>query len=150
MKKLIIILLVISAFAPRKASAQIDSASVKVNVSIQARDAEYLASFTPFREEYEDLFDSMKSKFRVSTPPVNTTNIAVDSVSVLAWLKVMAHIRKDHIAIQAGVFSRIEAVLRAKNNAYLTRNLNEANASDTGTYTEARLFGRIRLRKSVN
>lgn len=147
MKNIIIILLALLSFTPNKAKAQIDSAQIKINTSIQVRDAEYLGSFISFKEEYEDLFDAIKSKLRIPNAPTNTTLITVDSVTVGVWYKVMNHIRKDHIAIQGGIFTRLDAIVRAKNNAYLNRLLNEANAFDTRQYQDSRLFGRIKLRR---
>lgn len=143
MKKLIIILLL----SPLFGYSQIDSAAVKINLSIQARDLEYYTPFISFREEYDELFDAIKLKARVQNPPTNTTLVALDSIQVKTWLLVSNFIRKDYIAIQAGIFSRLDATLRAKNNAYLTRLLNEANAYDTNLYLNIRQAGRNRYKK---
>lgn len=144
MKSIIIILLAIIPFVSQ---AQIDSSAVKINVSIQARDAEYLGSFISFKEDYEDLFDVLKAKLRITNPPTGATLISVDSITIATWYKVLNVVRKDHIAIQAGLFSRIDAIIRAKNNDYLTRLLNEANAFDARQYQDIRLLGRIKLRR---
>lgn len=143
MKKLIILLLL----SPLFSYSQIDSSSVKINLSIQARDAEYIGSFIAFKEDYEELFDQFKLKMRIVSPPLNTTLVAVDSIQVKTWLLVSNQIRKDYIAIQAGIFTRLDTELRAKNNAYLTRLLNEANSFDIRQYQGTRITGRLKIRR---
>ena len=146
MKKLITILLL----SPLFGFAQIDSSAVKINVSIQARDAEYIGSFIAYQQEYDLLFDALKSKMRIANPPINQTLVAIDSISVGTWLSVSNHIRKDYIANQGGVFTRLDAVLRAKNNAYLTRLLNDAKTFDIRQYKDRRKSGRFNIRRSEN
>lgn len=143
MKKLITILLL----SPLFGFAQIDSSLVKINVSIQARDAEYIGSFISFKEEYDELFDGLKLKMRIANAPTGNTLVAIDSISVKTWLDVSNHIRKDYIAIQGGVFTRVDALLRVKNNGYLTRLLNDANTFDIRQYTERRQIGRFNIRR---
>lgn len=143
MKKLITILLL----SPLFGFAQIDSSAVKINVSIQARDAEYIGSFISFKEEYDELFDQFKLKMRIANAPTGNTVVAIDSISVKTWLSVSNHIRKDYIAIQGGVHTRLDAILRAKNNAYLTRLLNDSNTFDTRQYTDRRQIGRFNIRR---
>lgn len=144
MKKLIIILLL----SPLFSMAQVDSSAVKINVSIQARDAEYIGSFISFKEEYDELFDQLKLKMRIVNPPSGNTVVAIDNISVKVWLSVAHNIRTDYLAIQGGVFTRIDAILRAKNNAYLTRNLNESNTFDTKEYQDKRKSGRFNIRRT--
>jgi hypothetical protein len=146
MKKLITILLL----SPLFGFAQIDSSAVKINVSIQARDAEYIGEHIAFKQEYDLLFDALKSKMRIDNPPINQTLVVIDSISVGTWLSLSNHIRKDYIAIQAGVFTRLDAILRAKNNSYLTRLLNDANTFDIRQYTDRRKSGRVNIRRSKN
>jgi hypothetical protein len=152
MKKLITILLLSPLFSmaqPLLWSSN-DSSKVKINVSIQARDAEYIGEFIAFKQEYDLLFDALKSKMRIANPPLNQTLVSVDSISVLTWLSVATHIRKDYIAIQGGVFTRLDAILRARNNAYMTRVLNLFNTSDISQYTDRRKLGRYNIRRSEN
>lgn len=146
MKNLITILLL----SPLSGFAQIDSSLVKINVSIQARDAEYIGSFIAYQQSYDELFDQFKLKMRIATPPVNQSLVAIDSISVGTWLMVANHIRKDYIAIQGGVYTRLNVILRAKNNAYLTRLLNDANTFDQRQYVDKRRSGRYNIRKSEN
>lgn len=150
MKNLLFILLLLSPLFAKAQPGMFmfnnDSAKVKINLPVQARDAEYLANFVSHQEQYEDLYDAMKAKFRVANPPANTANIAIDSIEIRTWLFVAQVLRRDHIALQAGVFSRLDALLKSKNNVYLTKQLNDALAYDTSIYTDARTNGRRRLR----
>lgn len=147
MKNIIIILL---ALMPFYSFSQVDSSAIKINVSVQARDCEVIASFISHRELYEDLFDAIKTKFRVANAPSNTTAIQVDSVSIGTWILVSEILRKDYISIQANAFSRIDALLRAKNVPYLTRLLNQGNQADIAHYQTIRAIGRQKLRRAVN
>jgi hypothetical protein len=87
---------------------------------------------------------------RIAKLPINQTLVAIDSISVSTWLSVANHIRKDYIAIQAGIFTRLDAILRAKNDAYLTRLLNDATTFDIRQYTDRRKSGRYNIRRSEN
>lgn len=147
MKNIIIILL---ALMPFYSFSQVDSSAIKINVSVQARDCEVIASFISHRELYEDLFDAIKTKFRVTNAPSNTTSIQVDSVSIGTWILVSDILRKDYISIQANAFSRIDALLRAKNVPYLTRLLNQGNQADIAHYQTIRAIGRQKLRRATN
>ena len=154
MKKLVTILLLSPLFTMAQPSAfENDSAMVKINVSIQARDAEYIGSFVTegfYRSDYDEIFDELKRKMRIENPPKGNNVLAIDSISVKTWLNLMEHIRKDYIAIQNGVYSRIEAILRATNNAYMVRLLNLSNTQATAEYIHRRRIGRFTIRKSMN
>jgi hypothetical protein len=154
MKKLITILLLSPLFAMAQPFIfDNDSAKVKINVSIQARDAEYIGSFLTsgfYRADYDEVFDQFKLKMRITNPPLNQNLVTVDSISVRTWLSLIQQIRTDYIAVQAGVFSRLDAVLRARNNAYMTRILNLYNSRDIETYTNSRRNGRVNIRRSEN
>ncbi len=142
MKKIIFILLLI----PCIVFAQ-DNDATKVTVTIQARDCEYIGSFISFNENYEDLFDAMKAKFRVASPPTGTTNVVLDTIPIGQWLGVSRQLRQDPYGIAGSVFSRYDVALRAANNIYMTGRLNTMDANDTDIFTGFRTLGRIRLRK---
>lgn len=128
-------------------SAQVDSSLTKINANIQARDLEYLGGSVLSQNDgtYEDLYDAAKKKFRVSNTPANNTSVAVDSVTVGVWLSVATALRRDYIAVLGGVFSRVDAVLRAKNNVWLTAKLDAGEAHDQQTYANRRNAGRTKL-----
>ena len=155
MTKLIIILLLSPLFSMAQPTMFInnDSAKVKINVSIQARDAEYIGSFMSsgfYRADYDELFDQLKTKMRIANPPVSQTLVAVDSIPIRTWLSIMQQIKTDYIAVQGGLSTRLDAILKAKNNAYMTRILNLANTRDIEAYINNRRQGRINIRRSEN
>lgn len=127
--------------------AQTDSSAVKINVNIQARDLEYITAILPYSDEFEDAYDSAKIRFRVANPPTNTTTVSVDSVTVGTWLKIDRILQKDYISVGANVFSRVDAALRAKNNAWLTGQLDFYITDGTNYYNNLRTLGRKKLTK---
>ena len=154
MKKLITILLLSPLFSMAQPFMfDNDSARVKINVSIQARDAEYIGSFLTsgfYRADHDEVFDQFKTKMRIANPPINQVLVAMDSIPIRTWLSIMQQVRMDYIAVQAGVFTRVDAVLRATNNAYMTRILNLANTQDISQYQDRRRSGRYNIRRSEN
>lgn len=141
MKKLFTILFLYAGFA----NAQTDSAAVKINLSVQARDIELISGLLPYSEEYEDAYDAAKAKFRVQTPPTGTTSVSIDSVEVGTWLNIWLVLKRNPYAIGASVDSRIETVLRAKNNVWLTGKINALIVDGTNYYNHLKDLGRKRL-----
>lgn len=127
--------------------SQVDSSKIKITVSLQARDCEYLGSFVPFNENYEDIFDGIKAKFRVANSPTGNTVVQIDTVQIIQWINVSVKIRSDAIAILAGIHTRLDNALRAVNIDYLTNRLNVYATADTTTYTSNRNLGRFKLRR---
>lgn len=128
-------------------SAKAQSDSAKITVTIQARDCEYIGSFVAFHPDFEDLFDAMKLKFRVSSPPTGTTNVVIDTIYTIQWVRVSERLRDDPMAIGGAVFSRVDAALRAISNSYLTARLDALNNRDTELFTTNRTLGRLKLRR---
>lgn len=141
MKKLLILLLLFAGAA----SAQVDSSAVKINASIQARDVQLIAALIPYSEEYEDSYDAAKVKFRVAVPPTGNTNVSIDSVTVGTWLNIWLILKRNPYAIGASADSRVETVLRAKSNAWLTAKMNAMIADATAYYNTLKELGRKRL-----
>lgn len=141
MKNILFALLLISG------SIKAQSDSAKITVTIQARDCEYMGSFIAFHPDYEDLFDAMKLKFRVANPPTGTTNVVIDTIYTIQWVRVSERLRDDPYAIGGNVYSRVDAALRAINNSYLTSRLDALNNRDTELFTNYRTLGRLKLRR---
>lgn len=121
--------------------------NTKVTVTIQARDCEYIGHIIAFNENYEDLFDLTKVKWRTGNDPTGNANVVIDTIPIGQWLKIDAQLRADPIAVGASVLSRVEAALRAVNNTYMNGRLDALVAIDTEIYTSRRAFGRFRYRK---
>lgn len=146
MKKLFLILF----FLPLFAKAQTDTSEIKINVSLQARDCEYIASAINYSPEYEFLFDAMKSKFRVNNAPTGNTLVALDSITIGTWLNIFSILRNDPVAINSAYYSRYEAALTAVNNLYLKSKMDEMIANEQTTLTNRRQQGRQKLRRGTN
>ena len=139
MKYLIIVLVLIAS----KLNAQ---DTVKISVTLQARDAEFIGYYISFNEQFENLFDSTKLFFRVPSPPTGTTTIKIDSIPIYQWLGVSLRLRNNPLAILGGVHSRVATALTNVNNSYLNSRLSAMDAEDTSDYMRIRVLGRFKLR----
>lgn len=144
MKKILIAFL----FLPLLCHAQVDSSTIKITVSAQARDIEFFTGYTFGNPAYELLFDATKTKFRVANPPTNTTIVQIDTIEAGTWLSLLNDLRQDPIAIQAGIINRIEAAVRAAGNTWVNNTLITGNAAQIAQAIGRRLEGRKRLRRN--
>lgn len=128
MKKILTIILLtisLSAFAQD---------SVKITVSVQARDLAYIYKLISTQEVTEDLFDSAKVKFRPPvSPPNQTTPIQIRDIEIRAWISIINSLKRDFVALSGNVTSRVDANLRAAGNSYLNGVLDGINASIQAT-----------------
>lgn len=120
--------------------------SVKVTLSVQARDLEYIGSFIFNDNSTEDLYDSLKVKFRVPNPATGTTTVSVTGYT-LDWLSVANRLNNDATALKALCTKRVTDLLRAVNQPYLTGKLDAINTADQNTFQAMRQFGRSKLRR---
>ena len=130
-------------------SCNVFAQTENVTITPQARDIEYIAAFIYNDNSVEDLYDSLKAKFRVVTPPTGNTTVSITATS-LDWFVTFQRLKTDHIALKASCTGRIEALLRAANVAYLTTKLNELDVTDLNNFQSFRTFGRTRLRRTNN
>ena len=121
--------------------------SVKISVTLQARDLEYIGYHVSFNERFESIFDSAKLFFRVPSPPSGTTAIKIDSIPIAQWLGVSLQLRYDPIAVLGNVHSRLVTALGNVNNTYLNSKLAELDTQDTAEYMRRRQAGRFKLRR---
>ena len=121
--------------------------SVKITITPQTRDLEYIASFIFNDFDNQELFDSCKAKFRVQSPPTGNTTVSITAYTV-DWYTVFVRLKNDALALKANCTSRIETLLRAVNQVYLTGKLDDLDAADINTVQAIRLFGRSRLRRN--
>ena len=142
MKKLLTIIAIVF-------SCNVFAQTENVNIQPQARDLEYIAAFIYNDNAVENLFDSLKAKFRVQNPPTGNTTVPIIATA-LDWQTVFIRLKNDPIAIKASCTSRIEALLRAANNIWLTSKLDELDVTDANNFQSHRQFGRARLRRTNN
>jgi len=123
--------------------------STKVQISVEARDLEYIAATASFEAD-EDFFDAVKSKFRVQNPPSGGTLVVVDSIYTIDWLRIYLRLKKDYVAVDQNVAKRVGDILVAVGQNYLTTKKNEIDAEVATLQTSLRIGGRFKLRKKVN
>ena len=120
--------------------------SVKVTLSVQARDCEYIGAFAFNHDSLEELWDSFKVKFRVPNPATGNTTVSVTAYT-LDWLSVLNRLNNDATALKALCTKRVSDLLRAVNQPYLTGKLNALDVADQNTFQSMRQFGRSKLRR---
>jgi hypothetical protein len=121
-----------------------------VSAVIQARDCEYIGSFTGNDDDYQDLDSALKSKFRPrETAPSGTTNVTLGGVTNGVWARVMHHLRYDPVACLGNnnEFTRVDAVLRALNNTWLTAALDADAVEFNNRHDGNRVRGRVRIKR---
>lgn len=144
MKKVLFIISILFSLASKSQD------SVKVTITPQARDLEYIGSFIFIDEQYETIFDSVKVKFRLAQEaPTGTTTISVTAYTV-DLIRLITRLKNDATAIKGGSATRVEALLRTLNQVYLTSKLDALDQADLATFISMRLFGRQKLKKSPN
>jgi hypothetical protein len=136
------------AFLLSLSSYSQDSSTLKVSATIQARDLEYIAQLIYLREDYEEMWDNMKAKFRVVSPPAGTTNVTVDTVTLQNWNDIHGLLKSDPIA--KSVYNRVDAILLALNQSWLTSKINQRDAFFIDRQNALQQFGRNKLRKQNN
>lgn len=140
MKKAILLLFVLASLICKSQD------SVRVIISVQARDVEYIGSFLYHDNNSEDLYDTLKRKFRIANPPTGNTIVSVSGYTQ-DWISVLSRLNNDPTAIKALCTKRVTDLLRAVNQTYLTNKLNAMDTADADTFQSMRQFGRSKLRR---
>jgi len=120
--------------------------STRITLSVGARDLEYIAAFIFNDDAVEDLYDTIKLKFRVQNPPTNLQAVSITAYT-FEWVIVYIQLNNDATALKTNCASRMEALLRAVNQPYLTGRINEIQAAYISTAIAHRQFGRAKLRR---
>ena len=121
--------------------------SVKITITPQARDLEYIGSFIFNDNSTEDLYDSLKVKFRIVNPPTGNTTVSISGYTE-DWLRVYNRLNNNATALKANCTTRIATILRAVNQVYLTRELDAIDIADSQTFQTIRQLGRQKLRRN--
>lgn len=145
MKKIIIAVLLLISI---NGLAQVDSFAIKTSVSLQVRDWLFLNTFLANREEFENVYDSMKVRLRVAVAPNLTTVIKVDSVKQGQILSLARMLKSGPYGIVAFAYTRVNNAL--KSNPFLTYRIDAMDADYTTQYN-ARVQGELdKLRAVLN
>lgn len=119
--------------------------SVKLTFSLQSRDVEYIASVSSMDND-EGFFDSVKYKYRVQNEPTGNTLVSI-TLYTIDVIHGFTKLKNDPTALKANCTSRVETILRALNNVYLTGKLDQLDADDSATFSTMRGVGRFKLKK---
>lgn len=120
--------------------------SVKITIAPQVRDLEFITSFAYNDNALENFFDSLKVKFRIQNPPTGTTTVSFIAYTQ-DWVLIIQKLKSNQIAISGGCTNRIETLLRAVGQGFLTTKLDAIDIDDTNSFQSFRTFGRSRLRR---
>lgn len=141
MKKILFSFLVLCSLIARSQD------SVKITIAPQTRDLEYIASLYFNDNALENFFDSLKINYRVPSPPTGTTTVSFTAYT-MDWVLLIQRLKTDETALQANCTSRIESLLRAVAQPYLTAKIDDIDVDRAGVFQNRRQFGRSRLRRN--
>lgn len=122
--------------------------STKVTINVQVRDLEYIGSKIYNITEAEEIYDSIKIKFRISNPPTGNTNVSVTAYT-MDWLAVFATLKGNAVAINSNCTSRVESSLRAVGQTYLTNKLDALDTKYQDVFQNKRQLGRSKLKRQL-
>lgn len=120
MKYLIIILL---SFSFLRSTAQVDSTKIKVSLTLQANDWLFVSEYIKYNDDFERLYDSIKSRIYPLGNPYSTVTGKIDSISVGNLIEISQRLRTAPFAVTYFVFTRINNAIRAVSNSYLQSQL---------------------------
>lgn len=140
MKKILSLIIILPMFCKAQDSTV-------VTISLQNRDVEYFGSFMFFDPEFESLTDSIKVKYRVANPPSGNNTPVTISCYTKDWIVLVKKLNNTPMAIIFGTRDRLNVLLRAVNQPYLTGKLDELDAYNTDAAQSARQFGRNKWRR---
>lgn len=128
-------LITISVFLSITCFGQVDSTRLKTAVFLQVRDWLFLNSYLKNNHEYENIYDSVKAKIRVTVAPTLTTVIRVDSIRNIQIVKLATILKGGGYGNVVFVYSRINTALRA--TLYLIRQIDAIDTNYTDQYNQA-------------
>lgn len=140
MKKLILLFLITVQLAAKGQD------STQITIQWQARDIEYAGAFISQMPEFETLYDTVKTKFRVPVPPTGTTTVSVTAYTV-DMVELYKRLVNDATALQANSTKRLRDLLVAVNQPYLTGRLDAIDVVAADAFTNGRRYGRFKLRR---
>jgi hypothetical protein len=120
--------------------------STQITIQWQARDIEYSGRYICDQQQFETLFDSLKIKFRVVTPPTGTNTVSLTAYTI-DMMNLYSLLNIDAVAVNNNVTSRLKALLLAVGQTYLTNYINSVDTANQEAQSNARNYGRFRLRK---
>jgi Na+-transporting NADH:ubiquinone oxidoreductase subunit NqrA len=127
-----------------------DSSSVKVTISLEAADVEYIYKHISFREQTEDLYDQVKKKMSATPYPTGTALVQIDTITRVAWVFLYDIVRADAIAVDKLVFKHLTEKLVALNDPYINYRIVLSDTRVNKLFTDDRKTGREKYRRVIN
>lgn len=137
MKKIMLSLLLLTGI---KGVSQTALDSVMVTLNVQARDLIYISRSISKDETVENLYDSIKIKFRVPVHPQGTTVVSVTGY-VKDWIDVAKRLQNDVMAYKFNHADRYRTLLQNSGNAYMVTLLNALIDNDVLDHDATMLLG---------
>ena len=120
-----------------------DSAKLKPQITIQARDCEVILSFARLNKKLQDLDSVLLTKFRPpATAPTGTTNVVVDGVEARAWLEAMTRCGDNTAVVRGGTFDRVKTALLNSGHSWLVTKVNNEAIESDAIWVFIRVLGR--------
>lgn len=135
MKKILLsicIILSINSFA------QSDSARLKINATIQARDCEVVLFFTKDGgQRFEDLDSTLLTKWRPpAVAPTGTTPVSINDIEVRAWLQIWRMCSDIPSITAGGTTDRIGNVLKLSGHSWLVNRITKDESDRLDMWTD--------------
>lgn len=140
-KILLVVFIAVSGFAKGQDSTAI-------NVTLEYRDLEYMYWALYNDPDLEDLYDTIKAKFRVANPPTGSTTTQIGGLTI-EFIKVYTKLSNDVVALKAGCRGRVKSALEAVGQTYLSNKITSFDTGDLSTYAGMRASGRFRWRRGL-
>lgn len=123
--------------------------TVKISLPVQARDLEFIASFLFENPSLEDLYDSVKVKFRNGVAPSGNEVVSITAKSA-EWFTVYESLVQNVVAYNNNVKQRVEALLTTAGttHTFIIDKLTSLSAYLETSYQQARQQGRRKLKRN--
>jgi hypothetical protein len=131
--------------------SQQDSAKIKIDVTVQARDLEMVLFFTLQGDrKLEDLDSALLTKWRSpATAPQGTDNVTVNGIELRVWLQAWRLCFENIAAVQEGTATRISDVLKASGQSWLINKVTKDEDARKDTWQALRAIGRKYVKKET-
>lgn len=120
--------------------------SVKVTIQVQARDVYFISAGIWNDYASGELFDSIKLKVRIPSPPNGVTTVPITGYT-MDWLNLLKDLRNNPLALKRQHAERVNDLLRAVNQPYLTSKIDSLDAVDLNADGNAIQFGKNKSRR---
>jgi hypothetical protein len=120
--------------------------SLKVTVAVQARDLDQVSSKIYNNYSQQEVFDSLKAKYRIANPASGITTVNITAYTI-DWIQLFQIINNDIVAVKGGTAGRLAALLKGAGQVYLNNRIDTILSADTAQVIQERAIGRLKARR---